>query len=301
MKAYIDLMRPRTLAASLAPVCLGAAFAYYMGVTYESNIPLALLNTLLIFIVVLVAQIIANMWNEYEDYKSGLDHGQKIGNAGSITGGILSAVKIMQLIRIAMIIPVVIGFYLAATITWWYVPVGGLCIAISFLYSGGPKPISRTPFGELSSGLAMGLAIVCVVGYAWTRNMTPVWLIPAIPSILLIGSIMLTNNIRDMENDSAHGRRTLPIVVGRTAAISIMSIQYWFNFLWIIAWIWVGVLPIWCLLALLAAIPAYKVVTILLGPGDVFTYDTAMSFTAMAAILYHLLWSIGLIIGRAVI
>ncbi len=51
---------------------------------------------------------------------------------------------------------------------------------------------------------------------------------------------MLTNNIRDIRNDESHGRRTLPIVLGRDRAISLMSITYIFNFIWIGAWIIVG-------------------------------------------------------------
>ena len=64
----------------------------------------------------------------------------------------------------------------------------------------------------ISSGVAMGLAIVLITGYAWTRELSLALLIPAIPSTLLVGSIMLTNNIRDIRNDESHGRRTLPIV-----------------------------------------------------------------------------------------
>ena len=54
----------------------------------------------------------------------------------------------------------------------------------------------------------MGLAIVLITGYAWTRELSLALLIPAIPSTLLVGSIMLTNNIRDIRNDESHGRRT---------------------------------------------------------------------------------------------
>ena len=297
IQELIPLTRPRTLAAALGPTILGAAFSYYtFGALHGTG--LAIFHTILIFLAVVSAQIIANLWNELKDFKSGLDAGQKIGNAGSLTRGAVTPKLISTMIKVLMIVPIIIGLYLSATITWWYIPAGIICILISFLYSGGPKPISRTPFGEISSGIAMGFAIVLITGFAWTRELSLAFLIPALPATLLVGSIMLTNNIRDIRNDEKHGRRTLPIVLGRDRAISLMSITYIFNFFWICAWIYLKVLPIPALLALLAIIPAFKTIkTFYTHVGEI-KLDKAMGTTAGAAMLYQLLLSIGLIIGK---
>ena len=297
IQELIPLTRPRTLAAALGPTILGAAFSYYaFGALHGTG--LAIFHTVLIFLAVVSAQIIANLWNELKDFKSGLDAGQKIGNAGSLTRGAVTPKLISTMIKVLMIVPIIIGLYLSATITWWYIPAGIICILISFLYSGGPKPISRTPFGEISSGIAMGFAIVLITGYAWTRELSLAFLIPALPATLLVGSIMLTNNIRDIRNDENHGRRTLPIVLGRDRAISLMSITYIFNFIWIGAWIYLKVLPIPALLALIAIIPAFKTINIFYTQVDEIMLDKAMGTTAGAAMLYQLLLGIGLIISR---
>ena len=297
IQELIPLTRPRTLAAALGPTILGAAFSYYtFGALHGTG--LAIFHTSLIFLAVVSAQIIANLWNELKDFKSGLDAGQKIGNAGSLTRGAVTPKLISTMIKVLMIVPIIIGLYLSATITWWYIPAGIICILISFLYSGGPKPISRTPFGEISSGIAMGFAIVLITGFAWTRELSLAFLIPALPATLLVGSIMLTNNIRDIRNDEKHGRRTLPIVLGRDRAISLMSITYIFNFIWIGAWIYLKVLPIPALLALIAIIPAFKTINIFYTHVDEIKLDKAMGTTAGAAMLYQLLLSIGLIIGK---
>ncbi|WP_251424500.1 1,4-dihydroxy-2-naphthoate octaprenyltransferase [Veillonella agrestimuris] len=297
IQEIIPLTRPRTLVAALGPTILGAAFSYYaFEAPYGTS--LAIFHTVLIFLAVVSAQIVANLWNEYKDFKSGLDAGQKIGNAGSITRGAITPDTILTMIKVLMIVPILIGLYLSATITWYYIPAGFFCILISFLYSGGPKPISRTPFGEIASGLAMGFAIVLITGYAWSRELTWALLIPAIPSTILVGSIMLTNNIRDIRNDESHGRRTLPIVLGRNRAIGLMSVSYLFIFFWIIAWIYVGTIPMTSLLALIAAIPAFKTINTFHQHRDEFKLDTAMSTTAAASMVYQILWSIGLIIGK---
>ena len=297
IQELIPLTRPRTLAAALGPTILGASFSYY-AFGAARGIGLAIFHTVLIFLAVVTAQIVANLWNEYKDFKSGLDAGQKVGNAGSITRGAITPELIVTMIKILMVVPIIIGAYLSATITWYYVPAGFVCILISFLYSGGPKPISRTPFGEISSGIAMGLAIVLITGYAWTRELSLALLIPAIPSTLLVGSIMLTNNIRDIRNDESHGRRTLPIVLGRERALSLMSIMYIFNFIWIVAWIIVGHMTWFSLLAFFAMPLAFKTVHTLSTKTDEFQLDKAMGTTAGAAMIYQLMWSIGLILGK---
>jgi len=285
IQELIPLTRPRTLAAALGPTILGAAFSYYaFGAAQGTG--LAIFHTVLIFLAVVTAQIVANLWNEYKDFKSGLDAGQKVGNAGSITRGVITPELIITMIKVLMFVPIIIGLYLSATITF----------LISFLYSGGPKPISRTPFGEISSGIAMGFTIVLITGYAWIRELSLALLIPAIPSTLLVGSIMLTNNIRDIRNDESHGRHTLPIVLGRERALSLMSISYIFNFIWIIAWIIVGHMTWFALLAFLAAPLAFKTIRTLSTNTDEFQLDKAMGTTAGAAMIYQLMWAIGLII-----
>lgn len=297
IKELFRLFRPRTLAAAFAPLFLGASFAYYAYAPVQ-NLGLSLFYTFLILIVVLSAQIVANLWNEYCDFKSGLDLHQKAGNAGSITRGAVSPTRILSLVKIFSLLACIVGIFLSYSISWWYVPAGLACILVSFCYSGGPKPISSTPFGELSSGLAMGLAIILITAYAWTRDLSLVLLIPAIPSTLLVGAIMLTNNIRDIENDRNHGRKTLPIFLGRQKAINLLQLTFLFVFFWIAAWTYIGVLPLTALITVLALIPSFKAVSTLDRYADTIQLDKAMGFTAMATMLYHLLLGLSLILSK---
>lgn len=45
----------------------------------------------------------------------------------------------------------------------------------------------------------------------------------SIPTGILIGAILMSNNIRDLEGDKKHGRRTLAIVLGRDRAVKFLS------------------------------------------------------------------------------
>ena len=294
LSQFFALIRPRTLTAAFSPVVLGAA----MGATQfapTQPIGLSIIYTLGILICVLSAQIAANIWNEYFDFKSGLDLTQAAGNSGSIVRDGISPAIIKRWGYMTTILPLILGIALAKAVTWWYIPVGMLCILTSILYSGGPKPISRTPFGELASGLAMGFAIVGITLYAWTHTLHWTYLIPAIPSTILIGTIMMTNNLRDFTNDANHGRRTLVILLGRERGLQLLQGLFLLSSLWILIWTICGVIPWPSLVALLSLLPAMKVIHIFNTYADPIRLNEAMKFTSISCTLYHFLWAIGLL------
>ena len=294
LSQFFALIRPRTLTAAFSPVVLGAA----MGATQfapTQPIGLSIIYTLGILICVLSAQIAANIWNEYFDFKSGLDLTQATGNSGSIVRDGISPAIIKRWGYITTILPLILGIALAKAVTWWYIPVGTLCILTSILYSGGPKPISRTPFGELASGLAMGFAIVGITLFAWTHTLHWTYLIPAVPSTILIGAIMMTNNLRDFTNDANHGRRTLVILLGRERGLQLLQGLFLISSLWILIWTICGVIPWPSLVALLSLLPAMKVIHIFNTYADPIRLNEAMKFTSISCTLYHFLWAIGLL------
>ena len=294
LSQFFALIRPRTLTAAFSPVVLGAA----MGATQfapTQPIGLSIIYTLGILICVLSAQIAANIWNEYFDFKSGLDLTQAAGNSGSIVRDGISPAIIKRWGYMTTILPLILGIALAKAVTWWYIPVGMLCILTSILYSGGPKPISRTPFGELASGLAMGFAIVGITLFAWTHTLHWTYLIPAVPSTILIGAIMMTNNLRDFTNDANHGRRTLVILLGRERGLQLLQGLFLISSLWILIWTILGVIPWPSLVVLLSLLPAMKVIHIFNTYADPIRLNEAMKFTSISCTLYHFLWAIGLL------
>ena len=99
-------------------------------------------------------------------------------------------------------------------------------MAIGYLYTGGPMPISWTPFGELFSGLFMGMIIILLAFFIQTGNINSfvVWI--SIPIVITIGLINMANNIRDRVKDQASGRKTLPILLGKRASITFMTVIY---------------------------------------------------------------------------
>ena len=74
------------------------------------------------------------------------------------------------------------------------------------------------PIGEFASGFVMGGLIPLASYLALTGKLEPLTLIWALPTIIGVGLIMMTNNTSDIERDIPAGRHTLPILLGRESA-----------------------------------------------------------------------------------
>jgi 1,4-dihydroxy-2-naphthoate octaprenyltransferase len=155
---------------------------------------------------------------------------------------------------------------------------GAACFAIGIVYSYGPMPISRTPFGEIFSGLTMGLGIPFITYFinVFDQNVLNISLVSntvslsfdlyqivgiclvSLPAVFGIANIMLANNICDMEDDLPNKRYTLPIVVGKERAIVLLKILFALAYAAIVAAVVLGVLPLYSLLTLLTIIPLTK-------------------------------------------
>ncbi len=109
---------------------------------------------------------------------------------------------------------VLLGSLIALRGTWWVVPAGALGMAIGFLYTGGPWPLSRTPLGELFAGGSLGWGLFAVARSVWSVPLDAGVLAAGHPSFLWVASILTVNNTCDIVGDREAGRRTLSIVVG---------------------------------------------------------------------------------------
>lgn len=117
----------------------------------------------------------------------------------------------------------VLGLFLVLWTGWPLLLLGAASLTVAFLYSGGPRPISSTPWGEFFAGFFLGTVLWVVVFYVlaapgrWVAD--DWWRVPlfSLPSFLFIASILTVNNCCDREGDSKAGRRTLAILLGPKA------------------------------------------------------------------------------------
>lgn len=164
-KLMWQMTRPHTLTATFVPVILGTVISLY-----ESEI------NWLMFIAMMIAclalQIATNLFNEYYDFKRGLDTAESVGIGGGIVRHGLKPKNVLTVAILLYILAALIGIYICMNSSWWLVVIGLIGMAAGYFYTGGPLPIAYTPFGELVSGLLMGTFFVLIAFFIQTNTIT---------------------------------------------------------------------------------------------------------------------------------
>lgn len=220
LKEFFMCTRPHSYPASIAPVLFGATYA--LG--YE--IKFSILKFILFLLACLLIQAATNLFNEYFDYKHGLDKIDSEGISGSIVKGNLSSREVMVGALVLYALAFVLGLILTFMTSFYVLLVGLVCMLAGYFYTGGKYPIAYSPFGEVVSGFFMGTIIISLSFYFQTGYVNADIIVVSIPLFIMIGAILLANNIRDLDNDKESGRRTYAILVGRNNAIKTMAISF---------------------------------------------------------------------------
>lgn len=226
-KKYLMLTRPHTLTASFVPVFVGTASVLLFADIRWGMFFLMLIATVLI-------QSATNMFNEYYDFKRGLDSHESVGIAGAIVRNGMSPRLVLTIALIFYGIAAVIGIIITINSSWWILIAGAVSMAVGYLYTGGPVPISWTPFGEIFAGFFMGTVIIMITFFIHTGTLHVFPLLMSIPPAITIGLLNMANNIRDRKKDKASGRKTYVILVGKSFAVMTAAALLLFSYVFLI-------------------------------------------------------------------
>lgn len=219
----LQIAAPHTWPAAILPALIAMACAAANGYTVSAVMALVLLA------ICILMQAAVNTFNDYYDYVKGSDSAE---DNVDPTDAVLVYNNVNP--RSALMLAVgflVVAFALGAYVIWqagWIPLVIGIVGAIVVvLYSAGKTPISYLPIGELMSGFVMGGLIPLACYQALTKCFDPLMLVWAVPTIIGVGLIMLTNNTCDVEKDIESGRKTLPVLLGRSRARALYHALVW--------------------------------------------------------------------------
>ena len=254
LKEFFMCTRPHSYPASIAPVLFGATYA--LG--YESKF--SILKFILFLLACLLIQAATNLFNEYYDYKHGLDKVDSEGISGSIVKGNLSPKEVMVGALVLYALAFVFGLILTFMTSVYVLLVGLVCMLAGYFYTGGKYPIAYSPFGEVVSGFFMGTIIITLSFYFQTGYVNADIIVVSLPLFIMIGAILLANNIRDLDNDKESGRRTYAILVGRNNAIKTMAISFIVVYLLNVLFIVTKYASWWNLLVLVTIPLAIKII-----------------------------------------
>ena len=283
------LMRPHTLTASFVPVLLGTAMALHDG---HFRLPM--------FLAMLAASVLiqcaTNIINEYFDYVRGLDTKESVGIGGTIVRDNVQPRRVFWIAMLFYGISLLLGVYICYSSSWWVAAAGTLSILVSYLYSGGPRPISGTPLGELFSGLFMGPVIIMITYFIHAGRLSADHLLVSLSIGITIGAINMANNIRDRVQDEAGGRRTLPVLLGHDRAVRALALSLAAAVVWLVALVLAGAATPWTLIGILGIPKAVQAVRGFRGKSKPAEMMPAMKATAQFNTVFGLLVTAGFLV-----
>jgi len=223
VREFLNIVELRTKVVSVSSLLIGGILALMLG---GASAPWTSWPVALLFVVtVLAIDMGTTAFNTFFDHWNGTDrkgrnferdkvlvHGRTPAGYALLTGlGLYGAAAVFGLVLGALS-----GFEL--------IVYGALGMLVGFLYSGGPRPIATTPFGEVFAGGFLGGGLVCLTVYVLIHRFDAQVAALAVPSTLAVAAILTVNNTCDLESDREAGRKTLSILIGPGASVVLIAL-----------------------------------------------------------------------------
>lgn len=207
VKAWLLAARPKTLSGAAVPVMIGTALTYADRSLYDFKAVPAVLCFLFAFIM----QIDANFINDCFDFLSGNDDETRLGPKRACAQGWVSVRKMKVAIVITTVLACLAGFPLIIYGGAEMILIGLICVIFCFLYT---THLSYMGMGDLLVLLFFGVVPVCITYYLQTGTVSTEALVTALACGLVIDTLLVVNNYRDIDNDRRAGKRTLIVRLG---------------------------------------------------------------------------------------
>ena len=101
---------------------------------------------------------------------------------------------------------------------WWLLAVGVCCLLAGWCYTGGRHPYGYAGLGELFVFVFFGLVAVLGTQFVLCGTVTATGVLGAVQAGLLSCVLLMVNNLRDVDSDHVHGKRTLAVRLGERRA-----------------------------------------------------------------------------------
>ena len=304
-RIWIVAARPATLPAAVAGVLVGLGAAFAVGTPFRLDTALGCIA------VALLLQVAANFANDLSDFRRGADTDARQGPLRVAAAGLVTERQLEIGIGVVLLLAGVVGLWLATIGGWVLVALGAAAMVAALAYTGGPFPYGYRALGEVFVFVFFGLVAVVGTAYLQALRLDGVFFAAAVPPGLLITAILVVNNLRDIPTDTAAGKRTLAVVLGRRRTQAeygvLLGIAYAVPVLLAVGWVlgarpagepwglaFVTALP---LLTLPMAQPLLRTVATFEEPRQL---NLVLKGTARLSLVFGLLFAIGLAVGGGV-
>jgi len=296
MKHWLHAFRLRTLPLALSSILVGSAVAYNQGAFSWSIFLLALCTATLL-------QVLSNLANDLGDHQHGTDNADRVGPQRAVQSGAISPAAMKRAMVICGVLAFASGlaliiFAFGTTLeTVVFLLIGLAAIVAAVKYTFGKNPYGYAGLGDLSVFLFFGVVGVLGTFYLFTHSFHFITVRPILIFGLLSVAVLNVNNMRDIDNDRASGKRTLVVRLGLKNALHYHALLIVIPFFLLFSfgtdafenpWRWlalVGFIPI--------AIHAYRIQS---EDGKI-PLDPELKRVALGTFSTALLYSLGLILA----
>jgi len=204
----INSFRPKTLFASISPCIIGLAISY----SHLNKLDLKIASITVICAILL--QISSNLINDYYDGKKGTDSKNRLGPQRHSQLSLKNSKQIKYMALFSTSLAIIFGIYLMICGGWPIIIIGISSVIFSWLYTGGPYPLSYYALGEVFAFIFFGPIAVIGTQYLQTHQILNESIILGTGLGFLSSAIMLINNIRDTDSDKSSNKKTLSTLFG---------------------------------------------------------------------------------------
>ncbi|TAE74820.1 MAG: 1,4-dihydroxy-2-naphthoate octaprenyltransferase [Verrucomicrobia bacterium] len=240
--------RPKTLPAAIVPVWVACVLSWKLTGDCDFVLASATLGGA-VFI-----QIATNLFNDAIDAEKGADTERRTGPKRVTASGLMSRSAVMGWAGLFLVLALACGVLLYRAAGWPILAIGLPSLYLAYGYTGGPLPLAYRGLGEIFVILFFGL--VAVAGTVFIQ--TGQWRMEALllgGQVGLLSAVLISiNNLRDREEDSGTGKRTLAVRLGSRAARLLVWLEIkvavflglaWFHY--DLGWLVLATLPVWTL------------------------------------------------------
>ena len=283
--AFIQGARLKTLPASLVPIVMATALAFYKEQTL--NVP--------IFFLTLVSgvflQMAANFFNDALDFKFGEEAQLRKGPARLASTGKLPVKTVFIFGFLCIAISCFTGLFLILRGGWVVLGLGLMAVLCSYFYTGYSFSLVKKGLAELVVFLFFGLLAVGFTYYLQTLKWDSSVIYLGIQCGLWAMSILLVNYLRDEEEDQLSGRKHLVTIYGR--AIGLLSLVIFQSFIYLLCFYWINLGVKGGVLSFFLIIPSYILIGFISNTPPSSKYNLFLFLVSLLYILFAVSWIVG--------
>lgn len=280
----------------LTPACVSVGVGTAVWTTGAINV----FHIILILAGAICAHISVNAFNEYFDFKSGLDFKTErtpfSGGSGTLPENPGMAHVALSTGMITFAITGLIGVYFLYVRGLYLLPLGLLGLFLLFAYTPW---LTRNPILCLIiPGLGFGPLMVMGTDFVLTGQYSQTAFVASLVPFFLVSNLLLLNQFPDVEADRSIGRKHFPIVIGNHASSFIYGAFLLLAYLSILFGVILNYLPKVSLIGLFTtviAVPAF--IGALRYSGDAKKLIPYMGLNVIINIVTPVLIAAGLFIG----